>query len=115
MSELGDLYKQAEEMVLQVYETKPGSNGLSQSWKIAALKEDRISNRRSGIVDQFILDVEATVDRLQKAVEEVKQQEEILEKLVGQMPQVAAKHPPIQEPPYIPPDTSMHGVDGDWN
>lgn len=93
LSPLGLLYKQAEEMVLQVYETKPGNNGLSQAWKIAALKQDRISSRRSGIVDQFIIDVEATVDRLQKAVEEVKQQEAILEKLVGQVPQVATKHP----------------------
>ena len=109
MTLLAELYEQAEKMDLEVYETKPGSNGLSQAWKIAALKEDRISNRRSGIVDQFILDVEATVDRLQEAIKEVKQQEATLEKLVGQVPQVATK------PVIVPPNNAELGIDRDWD
>lgn len=116
LSPLGKLYKRAEESVMDRYRTELDNKGRSQAWKAEAVKEDRISNRRSGVVDQFIIDVESAVDRLQKAIEEVKQQEEILEKLVGKIPQVKkTKHPQSLGPPYIPPDTSVHGYDGDWN
>ena len=113
MTELASLYKQAEEMVLSGYATLKDDKGRSQSWKLDAIKQDRISNRRSGIVDIFVAEVEATVDRLQKTVEEVKQQEEILSKLVGQTPQVETKHPPIQN--SIPPNNANLGIDLDWN
>jgi len=111
LSPLGVLYKRAEESVMNRYRTELDGKGRSQAWKADAVKEDRISNRRSGIVDQFILDVESTVDQLQKESVALPPKEPCKPVVV----QSVAKHPPIAEPPYIPPDTSMHGHDGDWN
>ena len=111
MTELANLYKQAEEMVLSGYATLKDKRGLSQAWKLDAIKLDRISSRRNGIVDIFVEDVEATVSRLQKTGEEVQQQEAVLEKLVGQIPQVEKKQSVVKPPP----NNAELGIDRDWN
>ena len=112
LSPLAKLYKRAEELVMDQYRTELDGKGRSQAWKADAVKEDRISNRRSGIVDQFISDVESAVDQLQKESVALPPKEPC--KPVVVQP-VVAKHPPIPEPPYIPPDTSVHGIDNGWD
>lgn len=64
MSELGNTYKLAEETILKRYATELGPKGQSQSWKIAAIRDDREANRDSSILTLFAADVEAEVDRL---------------------------------------------------
>lgn len=64
MSELGDRYRLAEQIVLQKYSLEKDEQGRSQYWKIAAIEEDRRLKRNSHILQSFVEDIEATVDRL---------------------------------------------------
>ena len=64
MSELGELYRLSEQIVLQRYSLEKDEHGRSQHWKVAAIEEDRRLNRDTSILQEFINDVEKTVDRL---------------------------------------------------
>jgi hypothetical protein len=64
MSELGDRYRLAEQIVLQKYSLEKDEQGRSQYWKVAAIEEDRRLKHDSHILQSFVEDVEATVDRL---------------------------------------------------
>jgi hypothetical protein len=106
MSELGERYKKATEMVFHDYETVKDNRGLSQRWKIAAIEEDRKSGNDSSILIAFVKDVESKVN----ALESMKPQPKF----------VLAKHEIFNHwadkiKPSIPPDTSVHGIDLNWN
>lgn len=65
MSEMGDRYRKAQEIVLKRYATEPGEKGQSQEWKIKAIEEDRAGNRfNTSIMEIFADDVEREVNRL---------------------------------------------------
>jgi hypothetical protein len=64
MSQLGDLYANAHRIVLDRYAKEKDSLGRSQHWKVAAIEEDRRLKHDSHILQSFVEDVEATVDRL---------------------------------------------------
>ena len=64
MSEMGELYKLSEQIVLQKYTLEKDGQGRSQYWKVAAIEEDRRLNRDTSILQEFVNDVEKTVDRL---------------------------------------------------
>jgi len=64
MSELGERYKLAEQIVLQRYSLEKDEQGRSQHWKVAAIEEDRRLNHDSHVLQSFVEDVESTVDRL---------------------------------------------------
>jgi hypothetical protein len=64
MSELGDRYRLAEQIVLQKYSLEKDEQGRSQHWKVAAIEEDRRLNHDSRVLQEFVKDIEKTVDRL---------------------------------------------------
>jgi hypothetical protein len=64
MSELGDRYRLAEQIVLQKYSLEKDEQGRSQYWKVVAIEEDRRLNHDSHVLQSFVEDVEKTVDRL---------------------------------------------------
>jgi hypothetical protein len=64
MSRLGEIYKQAHEIVLNRYATEKDNLGRSQKWKIELLNEDKKNNRDSGLIQRYINEVEATVDKI---------------------------------------------------
>ena len=64
MSELGELYRLSEQIVLQRYSLEKDEHGRSQHWKVAAIEEDRRLGRDSRILQQFVKDIEATIDKL---------------------------------------------------
>jgi hypothetical protein len=64
MSELGDKYRLAEQIVLQRYSLENDKDGHSQKWRVTAIEEDRRLGRDSHILQQFAEDVEKTVDQL---------------------------------------------------
>ena len=106
MSELSERYKKATEMVFHDYETVKDGRGLSQRWKIAAIEEDRKSGRDSSILEAFAKDVESQVN--------------ILESMKPQLKVILTKHEIFNHwadkiKPSIPPDTSVHGIDLNWN
>ena len=61
---MGELYKLSEQIVLQKYTLEKDGQGRSQYWKVAAIEEDRRLNRDTSILQEFVNDVEKTVDRL---------------------------------------------------
>ena len=105
MSELSERYKKATELVFHDYETVKDGRGLSQRWKIAAIEEDRKSGRDSSILEAFAKDVESQVN--------------ILESMKPQPKIVLTKHEVLtwadKIKPSTPPDTSVHGIDLNWN
>ena len=92
-------------MVFLNYETVKDGRGLSQRWKIAAIEEDRKSGRDSSILEAFAKDVESQVN--------------ILESMKPQPKIVLTKHEVLtwadKIKPSTPPDTSVHGIDLNWN
>ena len=64
MSELGELYRLSEQIVLQRYTLEKDAQGRSQFWKVAAIEEDRRLGRDTHILQEFVKDIEATVDKL---------------------------------------------------
>src|SRR5208282_2481813 len=58
MSEMGELYKLAEDIVLQNYDM------TGQHWKTVAIREDRRLGRDSRTLQTFAEDVEAKVNQL---------------------------------------------------
>ena len=64
MSELGELYRLSEQIVLQKYSLEKDEQGPSQHWKVATIEEDRKTGRDSRILQEFVKDIEVTVDNL---------------------------------------------------
>ena len=92
-------------MVFNDYETIKDNRGLSQRWKIFAIEEDRKSGRNSGVLENFVKDVESKVNALE---------------LMKPQPKVNSdKHEVLtwadKIKPSTPPDTSVHGIDLNWN
>lgn len=111
MSELGERYKQATSEVLRKYETEKDKLGRCQKWKLAAIEADRKAGHDSGLMKQFMEDVETTVNRL----EEIKQVvaglcKEACKPSKKMRRKVAAE--PIEP---ASPDTSVHGIDLGWD
>jgi len=102
VSELGDRYKQATEEVLKRYETERDSLGRSQQWKLAAIEADRQAGRDSGLMKDFAEQVEITVNRIGQ-----------VKTVVAALCKQACVPPTHNEP--TPADTSVHGIDLDWN
>jgi hypothetical protein len=111
MSELGNRYKQATEQVLHGYDTEKDKLGRSQKWKLSAIEQDRKEGRDSGLMKQFMEDVENTVNRL----ESVKQVVADLCKKACEPPK--KKQQKVAAEPIEPasPDTSKHGIDLGWD
>lgn len=64
MSELGNIYKKAHQIVLNRYATEKDRQGRSQAWKVAAINEDKKVGKDTGLIKTYVDEVEATVDRL---------------------------------------------------
>jgi len=91
MSELGDRYRLAEQIVLQKYSLEKDARGCSQFWKVAAIEEDRRLKRDSHILQQFAEDVEATVDRLTVKTPTIHKSLSVIHNHVSHSPIVAAE------------------------
>jgi len=112
MSELGERYKQATEQVLRKYGTDKDKLGRCQKWKLAAIETDRKAGHDSGLMKQFMEDVETTVNNL-----------ESVKKVVADLCKKACESPKKKQrkvvavEPIEPasPDTSVHGIDLGWN
>lgn len=119
VSELGDRYRQATNEVLKQYETEKDGLGRCQKWKLAAIESDRISGNDSGLMKQFMEDVEATVNRLEAAKNVVatlcKEACKSSKKSKPMAVQPAKPAEPIH--PDLPDttDTSVHGIDLGWD
>jgi len=108
MSEAGDRYRMAEQLVFKRYLTEPGEKGQPQSWKIKAIEDDRESgNFDSGVMNLFAIDVEAEVARLESVAPIVVQMCQEVCKSSSSSVEVQPLKP--SEPP------SPHGMDLDWN
>lgn len=111
MSELGERYKQATSEVLRRYDTEKDKLGRSQKWKLVAIEQDRAEGRDSGLMKQFMEDVEATVNRLESVKEVVANLCKEACKPAKKMQRKVAAEP--IEP--ASPDTSVHGIDLGWD
>ena len=110
MSELGDRYKQATEQVLRKYETETDKLGRSQKWKLAAIETDRKSGHDSGLMKQFMEDVETTVNCLESV-------KEVVADLCKKACEPPKKQRKVAVEPIEPasPDPSVHGTDLEWD
>jgi hypothetical protein len=62
LSELAQRYQKAEELVMARYASEKDRLGRSQFWKISAIAEDRRKERNTGLMDEFLKDVEQMVN-----------------------------------------------------
>jgi hypothetical protein len=116
MSELGDKYKQATEQVLRKYGTDKDSLGRCQKWKLATIKSDRQSDNHSGLMKQFVEDVEATVNRLESAKQVVADLCSSNSSSSSSKPSKKQHNVVAVEPiEPISPDTSSYGIDLRWD
>ena len=111
MSEMGDRYKQADEIVLKRYVTEKGDRGQSQVWKIKQIADDRAAGKDSSVLQLHMLAVEKQVDTMEAV-------KPIIVKLCQEACKTSSKQPvttgPI-EPATPPTDTSAHGIDLGWD
>ena len=61
---MGEIYHLSEQIILQKYALEKDEQGRSQFWKIAAIEEDRRSGRDTRLLQEFVNDIEVTVDKL---------------------------------------------------
>ena len=64
MSELGKIYQQATETVLNRYRSEKDKYGRSQQWKFDSVEEYRKNGKDSSTNDIFVGDVEKEVSRI---------------------------------------------------
>jgi hypothetical protein len=117
MSELGDKYKRATEQVLHGYDTDKDKLGRSQKWKLTAIEQDKATGRDTGLMKQFIEDVEVAVNRLESVKEVVANLCKEACKPAKKMQRKVAAEPIEPASPNSPPpaDTSVHGIDLGWD
>ena len=105
MSEAGDRYKRARDIVLKRYATKKDTLGRSQVWKIDAIDNDTKASVDSGLVEIFVDEVEEAYNQLERQETAVK------------IPVQAVEEPAVlsEVKPAAPPNNANLGVDLGWD
>ena len=105
MSEAGDRYRRAREIVLKRYANEKDALGRSQVWKIDAIDNDTKASVDSGLVNIFVDEVEEAFNQLERQEKAVK------------VPVQAVEEPPVltEIKPAAPPNNANLGVDLGWD